>query len=110
MTSPTTLALPSAGCIALLSKPEYEKRKYDVNEAPLLIIRNGRVETYSASAIDANYCLGLLRAPVGADRLDAGSWTTLRASFRRPREYGVFTIIYIMRTYSSGPPGGRWLL
>ena len=31
--------------------------------------------TYSASATDANYCLGLLTADADADLLDAGSWT-----------------------------------
>ena len=31
--------------------------------------------TYSASATDANYCLGLLSADENADLLDAASWT-----------------------------------
>jgi GH43 family beta-xylosidase len=64
--------------VALLTKPEYEweRRKYDVNEGPAVIIRHGRVfMTYSASAIDANYCLGLLSASADADLLDAKSWT-----------------------------------
>jgi GH43 family beta-xylosidase len=64
--------------VALLTKPEYEweRRKYDVNEGPAVIIRNGRVfMTYSASAIDANYCLGLLTASADADLLDAKSWS-----------------------------------
>ena len=63
--------------ITLLSKPEYEweKRKYDVNEGPAVLIRNGRVfMTFSASAIDANYCLGLLTASADADLLDRASW------------------------------------
>ncbi len=74
MKSPTELDLSR---IALLTKPEYEweRRKYDVNEGPAVIIRNGRVfMTYSASAIDANYCLGLLTASADADLLDAKSW------------------------------------
>ena len=74
MASPTTLK----SRVALLTKPEFEweRRKYDVNEAPAVIIRNGRVfMTYSASAIDANYCLGLLTASADADLLDARSWT-----------------------------------
>jgi len=78
MSSPTTLMLPPAGRITLLSKPEYEweKRKYDVNEGPAVLIRNGRVfMTFSASAIDANYCLGLLTASADADLLDPKSWT-----------------------------------
>jgi GH43 family beta-xylosidase len=64
--------------VALLTKPEleWERRKYDVNEGPAVIVRNGRVfMTYSASAIDANYCLGLLTASADADLLDAKSWS-----------------------------------
>jgi GH43 family beta-xylosidase len=78
MSSPTTLVLPPAGRVALLTKPEFEweKRKYDVNEGPAVLIRNGRVfMTFSASAIDANYCLGLLTASADADLLDPKSWT-----------------------------------
>lgn len=74
MTSPTAI---DTGRVALLSRPEFswEKQKYDVNEAPGVIIRHGRVfMTYSASAIDANYCLGLLTASADADLLDAKSW------------------------------------
>jgi GH43 family beta-xylosidase len=74
MSSPTKLT----GRVTLLSKPDYEweKRKYEVNEAPAVIIRHGRIfMTYSASAIDANYCLGLLTASADADLLDPASWT-----------------------------------
>ncbi|MET0322464.1 MAG: glycoside hydrolase family 43 protein [Duganella sp.] len=66
-----------AGPAVLLSRPEYgwEKVKHDVNEAPAVIVKNGRVfMTYSASATDANYALGLLTAPVDANLLDAASW------------------------------------
>jgi GH43 family beta-xylosidase len=73
MSSPTTLA----GRVALLSKPEFEweKRKYEVNEGPAVLIRNGRVfMTYSASATNANYCVGLLTADADADLLDPASW------------------------------------
>jgi GH43 family beta-xylosidase len=74
MSSPTTIKGP----VTLLTKPEFEweKRKYDVNEGPAVLIRNGRVfMTYSASAIDANYCMGLLTASASADLLDPKSWT-----------------------------------
>jgi GH43 family beta-xylosidase len=74
MTSPTTI---DTSRVALLSKPEYEweKHKYEVNEGPAVIVRHGRVfMTFSASAIDANYCLGLLTANADADLLDAKSW------------------------------------
>jgi GH43 family beta-xylosidase len=73
MNSPTTIT----GKVTMLTRPEYEweKRKYDVNEGPTVLIRNGRVfMTFSASAIDANYCMGLLTAPEDADLLDAASW------------------------------------
>jgi GH43 family beta-xylosidase len=69
--------LSIAGPVTLLSRPEYawEKVKYDVNEGPAVLVRNGRVFlTYSASATDANYCMGMLSASADADLLDARSW------------------------------------
>jgi GH43 family beta-xylosidase len=55
---------------------EWETRGFKVNEAPAAIVRNGRVfVTFSASATDANYCVGLLSAPENADLLNAASWT-----------------------------------
>lgn len=69
--------LSITGRVALLSKPEYpwEKVKYDVNEGPAVLVHGGRVFlTYSASATDANYCMGMLSAPVGADLLDPAVW------------------------------------
>ncbi|SFU91574.1 family 43 glycosylhydrolase [Pseudoduganella namucuonensis] len=65
------------GPVALLSRPEYgwEKVKHAVNEAPSVLVRNGRVFlTYSASATDANYALGMLTAKADANLLDAASW------------------------------------
>lgn len=62
----------------LLTRPEHawEKIGHEVNEAPAVLVRNGRVlMTYSASATDANYALGLLTAPADADLLDPRSWT-----------------------------------
>ena len=54
----------------------WETRGYRVNEGPAVIQRNGRVfMTYSASATDANYCLGLLTASASADLLNPASWT-----------------------------------
>jgi GH43 family beta-xylosidase len=54
---------------------DWETRGFKVNEAPAVIVRNGRVFiTYSASATDASYCMGLLTAREGADLLDARSW------------------------------------
>lgn len=74
MDSPTSIT----GDITLLTRPEldWEQRGHWVNEAPAVLIRNGRVwMTYSASATDANYCLGLLSAPDDANLLDASVWT-----------------------------------
>jgi GH43 family beta-xylosidase len=78
MASPVSLAGPAA----LLSAPEYawEKVEFDVNEAPAVLVKNGRVfMTYSASATDANYVMGLLVAKDSANLLDAASWTKLPA-------------------------------
>ncbi|MDQ8205680.1 glycoside hydrolase family 43 protein [Pelagicoccus sp. SDUM812003] len=61
-----------------ISRPEYEweKRGHWVNEAPAALIRNGKVfVAFSASATDANYCLGLLTADDDADLLDPASWS-----------------------------------
>jgi GH43 family beta-xylosidase len=61
-----------------LTKPElpWETVGHRVNEAPSVLIKNGRLFlTYSASATDANYCLGLLTAKEDADLLDPASWT-----------------------------------
>jgi GH43 family beta-xylosidase len=68
------LALPAAR----LSVPElaWETRGFSVNEGPAVVIRHGRVFlSYSASATDENYCLGLLHASEEADLLDPASWT-----------------------------------
>ena len=74
MSSPTTLT----GKVAMLTRPDYEweKRKYEVNEGPAFLVRNGRIfMTFSASATNSNYCVGLLTASADADLLDPASWT-----------------------------------
>ncbi|PPK94601.1 GH43 family beta-xylosidase [Kineococcus xinjiangensis] len=54
----------------------WEMRGFRVNEGAAVLIRNGKVFiTYSASATDANYCMGLLTADAKADLLDFRSWT-----------------------------------
>ena len=66
------------GAVTRLTVPTYdwETRGFKVAEGPSVIQRNGRVFlTYSASATDANYCLGMLTAPASADLLDAAAWT-----------------------------------
>lgn len=62
----------------MLTRPEYawERIGHEVNEASSFLVKNGRVwMTYSASATDANYALGLLSAKEDADLLDPRSWT-----------------------------------
>jgi GH43 family beta-xylosidase len=55
---------------------DWEVRGHKVNEAPAVLIRNDRVFiTFSASATDANYCMGLLTADADANLLDRKSWT-----------------------------------
>jgi GH43 family beta-xylosidase len=73
MTSPTTLDDKQV----VISQPEFawERRGHNVNEAPAVIIRNGKLfVTFSASATDANYSIGLLWANADADLLDTASW------------------------------------
>ncbi|MBN2530415.1 MAG: family 43 glycosylhydrolase [Deltaproteobacteria bacterium] len=62
----------------MLTKPEYEWEinRYAVNEGPAVIKRNGRIFiSYSASATDSRYAVGLLFASEDANLLDARSWT-----------------------------------
>ncbi|WP_431876082.1 family 43 glycosylhydrolase [Micromonospora marina] len=65
------------GPVTRLVVPAYdwETRGFRVAEGPAVIQRDGRVFlTYSASATDANYCLGLLTASASANLLDAAAW------------------------------------
>ncbi|MGP4022464.1 family 43 glycosylhydrolase [Actinomadura sp. 3N407] len=74
MSSPWTIT----GTPTLLSTPTlpWETIGYKVNEGPAVLVRNGRVfMTYSASATDANYCMGLLTASASSDPLNAASWS-----------------------------------
>jgi GH43 family beta-xylosidase len=73
MNSPTSISGPAVQ----LSTPEYgwEKVKYAVNEAPAVLVKNGKVFlTYSASATDASYSMGMLTANADANLLDPVSW------------------------------------
>ncbi|MER7225253.1 family 43 glycosylhydrolase [Streptomyces rubradiris] len=73
MAGPWTLTGPQVR----LSTPEYDWEcvGYKVNEGPYVLKRNGRIFlTYSASATDWHYCVGLLTADAHADLLDARSW------------------------------------
>lgn len=74
MSNPWTLQ----GRQTMLSTPEYpwEVIGFRVNEGAAVLKRNGRIYiSYSASATDYNYCMGLLAADEDSDLLDAGSWT-----------------------------------
>jgi GH43 family beta-xylosidase len=72
--TPLTLAAPPVR----LSVPmlDWEIQGFKVNEAPAMLARNGRVFlTYSASATDSRYCMGMLTADAKADLMRADSWT-----------------------------------
>ncbi|MBN2165001.1 MAG: glycoside hydrolase family 43 protein [Marinilabiliaceae bacterium] len=73
MKNPTTLEGPEL----LLTEPEYdwEKVGYNVNEGPAVIKHKGKIfVTYSASATDFNYCIGLLWADENSNLMDKESW------------------------------------
>ncbi|XVU25136.1 glycoside hydrolase family 43 protein [Actinoplanes sp. CA-054009] len=73
MSNPWTLATKPTR-ITTPTRP-WEIQGYRVNEGPAVIIRNGRVFlSFSASATDARYCMGLLTAPANADLLNRASW------------------------------------
>lgn len=73
MDTPETLATPPV-CLTI-PEFEWETRGFLVNEGPAVLIRHGRVLiTYSASATDENYCMGLIWADQHADLLDPTSW------------------------------------
>lgn len=76
MSSPTTLADKQV----VISQPTYdwEIRGHRVNEGPAVLVRNGKVfVTFSASATDSNYNIGLLWADEDADLLNPASWHKL---------------------------------
>lgn len=62
----------------MITRPEleWERIGHHVNEGASVLRRNGPLfMTYSASATDHNYCLGLLTAREEADLLDPASWS-----------------------------------
>ena len=73
MKDPVTLSTVQV----MLSTPDYdwERQGFWVNEGPAVIKRNRKVYiTYSASATDHHYCIGLLTASQEDDLLDPDSW------------------------------------
>lgn len=105
----------------MLSKPEFdwETRGFSVNEGPSVLQRNGKVFiSYSASATDENYAMGLLWADDDADLLEPVSWTKLARpvlqtcyehgvygpghnSFTRAEDGDTVLLVYHARTYTE---------
>lgn len=74
LANPWTLASDGV----MLTKPEYdwEVIGFLVNEGAAVIKRNGRIFiSYSGSATNHHYCMGLLEASEEADLMDPASWT-----------------------------------
>lgn len=91
MANPWTLTGPQIR----LTTPEYEWEcvGFKVNEGPSVIQRNGRVFlSYSASATDSHYCMGLLTAGSRSDLMDPASWakspTPVFTSNDTTKQYG----------------------
>ncbi|MFS0774091.1 glycoside hydrolase family 43 protein [Sphingomonas sp. 1P08PE] len=74
LATPLTLAAkPSRLTVPTLA---WETQGFKVAEAPAVLARNGRLfMTYSASATDARYCMGMLTARADADIMDPAAWT-----------------------------------
>lgn len=73
MVNPWTIEGPQV----MIATPEHdwEKIGFLVNEGAAVIKRNGKIfMTYSASATDFNYCMGLLAADEDSDLLNPSSW------------------------------------
>lgn len=105
----------------LLTTPElpWETIGFKVNEGPYILKKNGKLFlTYSASATDYNYCMGLLTADENSNLLDPNSWVKSQkpvlASNEEFEEFGpghnCFTIaedgitdilVYHARTYKE---------
>jgi GH43 family beta-xylosidase len=86
-----TVELPAV----CLSKPTYEWEiiGHKVNEGPAVIQKDSKLYlTYSASATDSNYCVGLLTLEVGANPLDPNKWKKskmpIAATDEKNNEYG----------------------
>lgn len=62
----------------MIAKPEFvwETVKFWVNEGPAVLKRNGKIFiSYSGSATDENYCMGLLSADETSDVMNPLSWS-----------------------------------
>ncbi|TCS14397.1 family 43 glycosylhydrolase [Caulobacter sp. BK020] len=90
LATPTTLARPPVR-LTVPTLP-WEIEGYKVNEAPAFLARDGHVFiSYSASATDARYCLGLLTAKADADLMSAEAWSKSQVPvFVSSEETGVY--------------------
>lgn len=102
-----------------ITQPEYawEKMGHFVNEGPAVLVHSGRIfVSYSASATDDRYCLGLLTASATSDLLSASSWTKAATpvftsgnglwgpghnSFTTSRDGSVDVLVYHARSYQA---------
>ncbi|MCR2808066.1 glycoside hydrolase family 43 protein [Paenibacillus soyae] len=85
MENPWTIKGPQV----MISKPEFdwETIGFKVNEGAAVLKRNGRIFiSYSASATDFNYCMGLLWASEDSDLLDPASWSKSKQPVFRTSE------------------------
>ncbi|HLA43822.1 MAG TPA: family 43 glycosylhydrolase, partial [Aggregatilineales bacterium] len=74
MSDPWTIIQPQV----MISTPEFEweRRRFLVNEGAAVLKRNGRIYiTYSASATNHYYAMGLLTAADDSNLLDPASWS-----------------------------------
>ncbi|MFX4305687.1 family 43 glycosylhydrolase [Exiguobacterium sp. A1_3_1] len=114
--NPWTIQQPQV----MLTKPEldWETKGFLVNEGPAVLKRNGQIFiTYSASATDENYCMGMLSASEDADLLNPDVWEkSLRPVFATNEAAGQYgpghnsftvdeqgrdIIVYHARTYTE---------
>lgn len=91
----------------MITKPEFDWEiiGFSVNEGPAVLKRNGRIFiSFSASATDFNYCMGLLWADEDADLLDAASWNKLpNPVFQTSEENGQYGPGH--NSFTVGPNG-----
>lgn len=76
--APLASPIKLAAAPARLTVPtlDWEIIGYKVNEGPAFLVHGGRIFlTYSASATDENYCMGMLTASEDADLMNPASWT-----------------------------------
>lgn len=92
--APMKDALTLSAPAARLTVPtlDWEIRGFKVAEAPAVLHRNGRLfMTYSASATDARYCLGLLTIDENANLMDPRAWVkSSQPVFTTCRETSVY--------------------